>query len=120
MSLRHRVASAIAASLLVACASDPLYLGPREGVAYDPEGRVDYTVTECGAQALLFIPFFNNNRARRALRAIQERAGDRYLAEIRIRERWMYLVFGTIHCTEMIAATFSRERGDPPGRAAED
>ena len=109
MSRPRMLATLLAAFLLVACASDPLYLGPREGVPYDPAGRIDYTVTECGAQLLLFIPAFNGDRTARALRAIEERAGDRYIADIRIRERWLYLVFGNIQCTEMIAATFPRK-----------
>ncbi len=96
--------------LVVGCAGDAVYLGPREGVAYDPHDRVDYSVTECGAQVLLFIPIFNNDRAGRAFRAIEKRAGDRYIADVRIRERWTYLVFGNIQCTEMIAATFGKKR----------
>ncbi len=110
MSRRRTLAALLVGSLVVGCAGDPAYLGPREGVAYDPHDRVDYTVTECGAQLLLFVPFFNNNRAGRAFRAIEERAGDRYIADVRIRERWMYLVFGNIQCTEMIAATFGKKR----------
>jgi hypothetical protein len=42
------------------------------------------------------------------MRAIRERAGDRYIADVRIRERWMYLVFGTIQCSEFVAATYAR------------
>ena len=102
------LAGAFAACLALSCAGTPTYLGPREDVAYASEDRIDYTVTECGAQLLLFIPFFNNDRTARALRAIEERAGDRYVTDIRIRERWMYLVLGIIYCTEMIAATFPK------------
>ncbi len=105
---RSWLGAAFAACLSLSCAGAPTYLGPREGVAYNRADRIDYTVTECGAQILLFIPLFNNNRAERALRAIEERAGDRYIAEIRIRERWMYLVFGSLYCTEMIAATYEK------------
>ncbi len=109
MSLRHLLAAVLSVSMTVACAGRPVYLGPAEDV-YDPEERVDYSVTECGAQLLLFVPFFSNDRMGRALRAIRSRVGDRYLADIRIRERWMYLVFGTLHCTEVIAATYPIKR----------
>ena len=65
-------------------------------------------VKRLGGCWLGFLLFFNNNRAERALRAIEERTDDRYIAEVRIRERWMYLVFGSLYSTEMIAATYQK------------
>jgi hypothetical protein len=41
---------------------------------------------------------------------IEERAGDRYIASVRLRERWTYLVFGEILCTDIVAATFGRPK----------
>lgn len=94
--------------LLFACAGKPLQLGSREHVAYDASDPVDIAVTECGAQVLLFLPFFNNNRAARAYKAIEEKAGDRYIANVRMREQWAYLVFGIVQCTDMVARTYPK------------
>ena len=57
---------------------------------------------------LLFIPFFSNGRLERAMDLIRARGGNRYLADVRIRERWTFLVFGTIYCTDVLAATYGR------------
>ena len=108
MSVRQLASLSLAAFLVVGCAGRPAYLGPRDGERYDPADRVDYSITECGAQVLLFIPFFNNNKVERAMELIEERAAERYIANVRIRERWLYLVFGTVYCTDIIAATFGR------------
>jgi hypothetical protein len=91
-----------------ACAGTPASLGPSEPAAYDPNDRIDYSVTECGAQVLIFLPVMTNDRVPRAMALIQERAGDRYIASVRLRERWTYLVFGEILCTDIVAATFGR------------
>ena len=108
MSVRHLVSLSLAACLVAACAGRPTYLGPRDGERYDPDDRIDYSITECGAQVLLFIPFFNNNKVERAMKLIEEQAADRYIANVRVRERWMYLVFGSVYCTDIIAATFGK------------
>ena len=100
--------AAALALLSLSCASNAVPVGAPEPVAYDPSDRVDYSVTECGAQVLLLIPFFSNGRLERAMDLIRERAGDRYLADVRIRERWTFLVFGTIYCTDVVAATYGR------------
>ena len=111
MSVRRLAATSLTACLLMACAGRPAYLGPRETAAYDPEDRIDYVITECGAQVLLFIPFFTNNKVERAMNLIEARAADRYIADVRVRERWMYLVFGTVYCTDVMAATYGRRSG---------
>lgn len=111
-ALLRGVASVLIALAFVACTGTPAALGPREPVAYDANDRVDYSVTECGAQVLLFLPIMTNDRVARAMALVEQRAGDRYIASVRLRERWTYLVFGEIHCTDVVAATYGR----PPSR----
>jgi len=97
------------AALLVAlagCAGTPAALGPREPLHFDINDRIDYTATECGAQVLILLPVLTNDRVPRALALIEERAAGRYIANVRLRERWIYLVFGEILCTDVIAATY--------------
>ena len=108
MTVRDLVSLSLAACLGMACTGRPAYLGPREPGQYDPNDRVDYSITECGAQVLLFIPFFNNNKVERAMELIEARADGRYIANVRVRERWTYLVFGSVYCTDIVAATFGR------------
>ncbi len=105
--------------LVCACAGTPAELGPREPVAYDPDDRIDYAVTECGAQVLIFLPLWTNDRLPRAMALIEKRAGDRYVASVRVRERWTYLVFGEILCTDVVAATFGRADAPEPSPAAD-
>ncbi len=95
-------------SFLFGCAGTPVQFGPLEPVAYDESDPVDIMTTECGAQVLLFFPFFNNGRAARAYSSIQEKAGDRYIANVRMREQWTYLVFGIVQCTDMVARTYPK------------
>ncbi len=117
MSIQRLATASLTACLLVACAGTPTYLGPREHAAYDPDDRVDYVVTECGAQVLLFIPIFTNNKVGRAMNLIEDRAAERYIADVRVRERWLYLVFGSIYCTDVMAATFGRRSGQQASEA---
>ena len=121
--MRARLAAALAilslAWLVSACAGTPAQLGPREPVAYDPKDRIDYAVTECGAQVLIFLPLWTNDRLPRAMALIEKRAGDRYVASVRVRERWTYLVFGEILCTDVVAATFGRTGAPEPSPAAD-
>ena len=105
--------------LVCACAGTPAELGPREPVSYDADDRIDYAVTECGAQVLIFLPLWTNDRLPRAMALIEERAGDRYVASVRVRERWTYLVFGEILCTDVVAATFGRAHAPEPSPAAD-
>lgn len=121
--MRARLATALSilslAWLASACAGTPAQLGPREPVAYDVNDRVDYSATECGAQALIFLPLWTNDRLPRAMALIEKRAGDRYVASVRVRERWTYLVFGEILCTDVVAATFGRAHAPEPSPAAD-
>ena len=116
MSAARTRAATIALLALVssACAGTPTELGPREPVAYDANDRIDYSATECGAQMLIFLPLMTNDRVGRAIALIEHRAGDRYIANVRLRERWTYVVFGEILCTDVIAATFGRPKTDEP------
>ena len=109
-------ASAFAlAAISLACAGTPASLGPREPAAYDANDRIDYSATECGAQVLIFLPLMTNDRVARAMALIEQRAGDRYIANVRLRERWTYLVFGEILCTDVVAATYGPPKtGEPP------
>ncbi len=109
------IAVALLAALSSACAGTPASLGPLEPASYDANDRIDYSVTECGAQVLIFLPVMTNDRVPRAMAMIRERAGDRYIANVRLRERWTYLVFGEIFCTDIVAATYGRIKdGEPP------
>lgn len=109
--MRRLAAAMSLVAILTACAGTSASLGPREPVAYDANDRIDYSATECGAQLLIFFPVFANDRVARAMALIEQRAGDRYIADVRLRERWTYLVFGEIHCTDVIAATYGRPTG---------
>jgi hypothetical protein len=115
MNLRESLAVLGLVLALAGCAGSSTPLGAREPVSYDASDRIDYSATECGAQVLIFLPVFTNDRVARAMALIQERAGDRYIADVRLRERWTYLVFGEIYCTDVIAATY----GPPKGSGAE-
>jgi hypothetical protein len=115
MSIARAVAVALLALVSAACAGEPAALGPREPAAFDANDRIDYSATECGAQVLIFLPIMTNDRVGRALALIEKRAGDRYIANVRLRERWAYLVFGEILCTDVVAATFGPAKpGEPP------
>jgi len=106
---------ALVALVSFACAGTPASLGPREPAVYDANDRVDYSATECGAQVLIFLPLMTNDRVGRAMALIEQRAGGRYIANVRLRERWTYLVFGEILCTDVVAATFGPPKtGEPP------
>lgn len=111
MSAREALAALGVAVFLAGCAGTSTPLGAREPVAYNGDDRIDYSATECGAQVLLFFPVFANDRVARAMSLIEQRAGDRYIADVRLRERWTYLVFGEIYCTDVIAATYGRPAG---------
>lgn len=113
--MRRLAAVGLATVVLTACAGRSASLGPREPIAYDASDRVDYSATECGAQLLIFFPIFTNDRVARAMALIEQRAGDRYIADVRLRERWTYLVFGEIYCTDVIAATYGRRKGEESG-----
>ncbi len=109
------VCVALLASVSSACAGTPVSLGSAEPAAYVASDRVDYSATECGAQVLLFLPVLTNDRVGRAMELIERRAGDRYIANVRLRERWTYLVFGEILCTDVVAATYGRPKeAEPP------
>lgn len=61
---------------------------------------------------LIFLPVMTNDRVARAMALIEERAPGRYIANVRLRERWTWLVFGEILCTDVVAATYGRRRAD--------
>jgi hypothetical protein len=110
-----RAALCALALVASACAGTPAALGPREPAAFDANDRIDYSATECGAQVLIFLPLMTNDRVARAMALIEERAGDRYIANVRVRERWAYLVFGEILCSDVVAATYGKPKPfEPP------
>jgi hypothetical protein len=112
--LTRAIAVVLLTAVSPACTGTPASLGPREPVAYDPNDRIDYSATECGAQVMIFLPVMTNDRVPRAMALIEERAGDRYIASVRLRERWAYLIFGEILCTDVVAATFGRPKDGEP------
>ena len=96
----------ICLTILSACAGPAVQFGPLNRVSCDKSSPLDITATECGAQVLLFLPFFNNGRYERAVKKIKKSAKGRYIANVRVRERWLYLVFGIIQCTDVVALTY--------------
>jgi hypothetical protein len=102
----------ICLTILSACAGPAVQFGPLKRVSCDENSPLDIAATECGVQVLLFFPFYNNSRYERAVKKINESLNGRYVANVRVSERWLYLVFGTIHCTDVVALTY------PPLNAA--
>lgn len=108
------IALGLVAQLASACAGSQASLGSTEPAVFDPNDRIDYAVTECGAQVLLFFPVMTNDRVARGMELIRQRAGDRYVSSVRMRERWTYIVFGEILCTDIVAATFGHPKSAEP------
>ncbi len=98
----------IAGAMLSACNSVPVQLGPRGGEKYDVTRPRMVAAEACGFQLLLFIPITTNTRAARALAALKEQAGEDYIADIKVRERWTYAAVGTVYCTYMEATAYPR------------
>ena len=96
----------ICISILSGCAGPAVQFGPLNRTSCDENSPLDITATECGAQILLILPFFNNGRYERAVKKIKKSAKGRYIANVRVREHWFYLVFATIHCTDVVALTY--------------
>ena len=96
----------ICLTILSACAGPAVQFGPLKRVSCDENSPLDITATECGAQVLLFLPFFNNGRYERAVKKIKKSAKGRYISNVRVRERWLYLVFGIIQCTDVVVLTY--------------
>ena len=60
----------------------------------------------CGLQLLVFIPISLNDRHQRAYTELVSEAGDDYVTEIKVNEKWYYAVLGTVYCTEMQAMAY--------------
>ncbi len=96
--------------MLSACSSAPVQLGPEVGVKYDSTRSRQISAEECGFQLLLLIPIRTNSRAVRAYRALKVQAGDDYIVDIKISERWTYAFVGTIYCTAMEATAYPKSK----------
>jgi hypothetical protein len=93
----------ICLTILSACAGPAVQFGPLKRVSCDENSPLDITATECGAQILLFFPFFNNGRYERAVKKIKKSAKGRYIANVRVRERWYWWGLAFRRCTRISA-----------------
>jgi len=62
----------------------------------------------CGFQLLAFIPISINDRAWRAYNKLVQEAGDDYVTNIKVNEKWYYAVLGTVYCTELQAMAYPK------------
>lgn len=97
---------ALAAStlaLLAACAGKPVQLGsPVNGPVPTGESRV-ITAEACGFQLFLFIPIAVNGRLEAAYSLLEAKAGNDFITDVEVQERWIYGFVGTSYCTELRA-----------------
>jgi hypothetical protein len=70
----------------------------------------------CGFQFLVFIPISLNDRHQRAYAELESAAGNDYVTEIKVNEKWYYALVGTVYCTEMQAMAYPK--GAPAAGAA--
>lgn len=102
-------------ALLSACTGVPVQLGPAIAVKYDATKPRQVSAEACGFQLLLLIPIATNARAERAYAALKAQAGEDYIADLKVTERWTYAFVGTIYCTAMEATAYPTIGG--PGSA---
>ena len=97
-------------AILSACSGAPVKLGPEVDVKYDSTRPRQISAEECGFQLLLLIPIRANSRAVRAYQALKVQAGEDYIADIKITERWTYAFVGTVYCTTMEATAYPKSK----------
>jgi len=98
----------IAGTLLSACKSVPVQFGSQGDEKYDATKPLVVSAEACGFQLLVFIPIRTNSRAARALADLRREAGEDYITDIKVREKWRYAFWGTMYCTYMEATAYPR------------
>jgi hypothetical protein len=103
-ALHIRLTSIVAAALLTGCAGTPVQLGTRSSVPM-PTNGVERSISAeaCGFQLLLLIPINTNDRMASAYRSLVAQAGNDYITDVQIQERWGYRFVGTSYCTALTA-----------------
>jgi len=99
----------VAGTILSACNSVPVQLGPQGDEKYDVTKPRMVSAEACGFQLLLLIPIATNARAERALAALKRQGGEDYIADIKVQEKWTYAFVGTMYCTYMEATAYPRK-----------
>ena len=68
----------------------------------------------CGIQLITFIPIMINDRAQRAYEEMVIAAGGDYVTDIKVNERWIYALVGTVYCTDMKAMAYPKIASSAP------
>ncbi len=108
---RHagRLLSLVLCAASVACTTHPVRLDNIENVHYDPTRPTEVKSEACGTMLLFaFIPVKVRSRQLRAELAIQNQANGGVLTNVRVQERWLWILFGTLLCTEISATAYPR------------
>lgn len=108
MTLKSIAAAVAMVATLAACSGTPVKFGPMTGGKYDASRGRQITAEACGFQLLLVIPINTNNRAERAFRSLRNQAGNDFVTDVKVRERWTYAFVGTVYCTAMEATAYPR------------
>jgi hypothetical protein len=91
-----------------ACASSPSTLGSTSSQNFEESKGRKVSSRACGFMAAGFIPIVINNRFGRAQNALLRAAGDDYVTDVNLMERWTYAVVGVVHCTHLEATAYPR------------
>lgn len=100
-------------TMLAACAGTPVKFAPVAPAELDLSKGEQISATASGFQLLNLIPISINDRHQRAYEQLKEIAGDRVPTDIRVTERWVYLVIGNIYYTTMDATAYPRLAAKP-------
>jgi hypothetical protein len=94
---------------LAGCETHWTRLDTIEGAKYD-ESRPQAVKSEACGVMLLFpiIPIRTRSRQLRAELAIQGQAGDAVITDVHVQERWMWLLFATLLCTEISGTAYPK------------
>jgi hypothetical protein len=90
------------------CTSRTASLGSPLSQAFDAARGRPISARGCGFMAGDFIPIVIHSRVERAQRALLAKAGDDYVTDVRLEERWIFAFVGTVHCTEIFATAYPR------------
>lgn len=102
-SARKALSVITATALLSACAGTPVPLGSRvNDVVPTGEART-ISAEACGFQLLLLLPLGVNDRMARAYGSLKNQAGDAFITDVKVEERWTYGFVGTSYCTALQA-----------------
>jgi hypothetical protein len=100
--------SVVLCIVMASCASTPVTFKSMMDEKYDATKGRTITGSACGFQLLLFIPIMVNQRAEMAYDGLMKQAGNDYVTDIKVRERWTYAFIGTVYCTDLEATAYPR------------